>query len=179
MGADLTQAGDAEGAVAALEEERARITAFLAAALRGWINHQKLGGVLLHAPEPMQREGGRREPDVVYLGPATVQHWGVRFEHGPADLVVEVVGPGSQAGDRQEKLREYALEEVAECWWVDPARRTAEVHTLAASGAYEPVPAGDPPRMRSVVLPGIWIDPAWLWAELPDEAKAFEAWGLA
>ena len=164
--------------VTAQAERHARITAFLAAAVRGWVNHRRLGGMLLHAPAETGEAAGRREPDVVYLGPATAPHWGERFAHGPADLVVEVVRPGAGTGDRQEKFREYALSEVAEYWRIDPERQTAEVHALSRTGVYEPVPAGDPPRMRSVVLPGLWIDPAWLWSEHPDPSDAFAAWGL-
>jgi Uma2 family endonuclease len=175
VGADLTEAAEPLAAGDAGIAGRLRITAFLVAVLRGWINHKRLGGMLLHAHAEMRQERGGREPDVIYLGPVNARHWGERYEHGPADLVVEVVSPAGPTNDRR---GEYARSEVAEYWRVDPARHTAEVHTLSPGGVYEPVPAGDPPRMRSVVLPGLWIDPAWLWSEAPDEAKAYAAWGL-
>jgi len=159
-------------------KEHLRITAFLLAALRGWVNRKRLGGIVLHAPAHLKLQRSSREPDVIYLRPATMERWDDRHVEGPADLVVEVVSPESRVRDRREKFREYESAGVAEYWLIDPVQRTAEVFALSPNGMFEPVPAGDPPRMRSVVLPGLWIDPEWLWSDVPDEWKAFEAWGL-
>jgi len=159
-------------------KEHLRITAFLLAALRGYVNRKKLGGIVLHAPAQMKLQRSGREPDVIYLRPETMERWGERFVEGPADLVVEVVSRESRTRDRLEKYREYAEAGVAEYWLIDPQQKTVEVYALSDSGAYEPVRAGDPSRATSVVLPGLWIDPAWLWSEMPDEWKAYEAWGL-
>jgi len=159
-------------------KEHLTITAFLLAALRGYVNRKKLGGIVLHAPAQMKLERSGREPDVIYLRPETMSRWGERYVEGPADLVVEVVSPESRSRDRREKFREYQVAGVTEYWLIDPVQRTGEVYTLAPSGVYERVPAGAPPRLNSVVLPGLWIDPAWLWSEMPDEWVAYEAWGL-
>jgi Uma2 family endonuclease len=159
-------------------KEHLRITAFLLAALRGYVNRKKLGGIVLHAPAQMKLERSGREPDVIYLCPQTMERWGERFVEGPADLVVEVVSPESRFRDRREKFREYQDAGVAEYWLIDPEQRTAEVYARSDAGVFAPVPAGDPARLRSVVLPGLWIDPDWLWSELPDEWVAYEAWGL-
>jgi Uma2 family endonuclease len=159
-------------------KEHLRITAFLLAALRGWVNRKQLGGIVLHAPAHIKLERSSREPDVIYLRPATMERWGERYVEGPADLVVEVVSAESRTRDRREKFREYEMAGVAEYWLIDPAQRTAEVYALSPDQVFEPVPAGDPPRITSTVLPGLWIDHAWLWSDVPDEWKAFEAWGL-
>jgi Uma2 family endonuclease len=159
-------------------KEHLRITAFLLAALRGYVNRKKLGGIVLHAPGQMKLERSGREPDVIYLRPATMERWGERFVEGPADLVIEVISPESRTCDRREKFREYQVAGVAEYWLIDPAQRTGEVYALSSGGVYERVPAGDPPRMRSVVLQGLWLDLAWLWSDEPDEWMVYEAWGL-
>ena len=159
-------------------KEHLRITAFLLAALRGYVNRKRLGGIVLHAPAQMKLARSGREPDVIYLCRASMERWGERYVDGPADLVIEVVSPESRARDRREKFREYQAAGVTEYWLIDPAQKTGEVYALSPGGVYERVAEGDPPRLRSVVLPGLWIDPAWLWAEEPDEWMAYEAWGL-
>ncbi|HEU4453125.1 MAG TPA: Uma2 family endonuclease [Longimicrobium sp.] len=67
---------------------------------------------------------------------------------------------------------------MREYWLIDPMQKTAEVYRLSEGGVYELVPAGEPARLRSEVVPGFWIDPAWLWAESPDEWVAYREWGL-
>jgi Uma2 family endonuclease len=159
-------------------KEHLRITAFLLAALRGYVNRKKLGGIVLHAPAQMKLARSGREADVIYLRPETMERWGERFVEGPADLVVEVVSRESRTRDRFEKFREYEAAGVAEYWLIDPMQKTVEVYALSGNGVYEPVPLDDAARPTSVVLPGLWIDPAWLWSEMPDEWKVYEAWGL-
>ena len=131
-----------------------------------------------HAPFQMKLSRSSREPDVVFIGEGSLHRLGAAFLDGPADLAVGVVSPDSRTRDRTEKFREYEQEGVREYWLVDPMRQQAEVHRLNASGRYELVPMGDPPRLRSGVIPGLWIDPAWLWAEEPDEWVAYREWGL-
>ncbi|HEX8906820.1 MAG TPA: Uma2 family endonuclease, partial [Longimicrobiaceae bacterium] len=87
-------------------KEHLRITAFLLAALRGYVNRKRLGGIVLHAPAQMKLQRSGREPDVIYLRPASMQRWGERYVDGPADLVIEVVSPESRVRDRREKFRE-------------------------------------------------------------------------
>jgi Uma2 family endonuclease len=159
-------------------KEHLRITAFLLSALRGWVNRKQLGGIVLHAPAHIKLQRSSREPDVIYLRPSTMERWGDRNVEGPADLVVEVVSAESRTRDRREKFREYEMAGVEEYWLIDPAERTAEVYALSPSGVFEPVSAGDPPQIKSVVLPGLWIDHAWLWSDMPDEWKVYEVWGL-
>lgn len=159
-------------------KEHLRITAFLLAALRGYVNRKKLGGIVLHAPAQMKLERSGREPDVIYLRPETMERWGERFVDGPADLVVEVVSRESRTRDRREKFGEYERAGVREYWLIDPEARTADIFVLSAERVYEAAPAGDPPLMRSTVLPGLWLDPEWLWSEAPDEWRVYEAWGL-
>lgn len=67
---------------------------------------------------------------------------------------------------------------VREYWIIDPDAETTEVYRLSQSNTYALVSLGDPPRATSQVIPGLWIDPAWLWAKRPDQWAAYREWGL-
>lgn len=159
-------------------EEHARISLFLAKILSGYTKRKGLGGKVRHAPFQMKLRRSGREPDVIYVAPAGLHRIQPLFLDGPADLAIEVVSPESRTRDRRDKLAEYAEAGVGEYWIIDPMRKTAEVYRLAAGGGYEQVAAGDPPLLRSEVIAGLYIDPAWLWMDEPDEWMAYEEWGL-
>lgn len=66
------------------------------------------------------------EPDLFYLSNESI----VRFKGKPrtsADLVIEVLSPGSADYDRTTKADSYAALGVKELWLVDPQTRTVEV----------------------------------------------------
>jgi Uma2 family endonuclease len=159
-------------------DEHARITLFLAMAFSGYAKRRGIGGKVRHSPYHMKLASSAREPDVLYVRPENAHRVGTKCLEGPADLVVEVVSPESRGRDRKEKFREYGMAGVREYWIIEPMLKRTEVFRLSEAGTYEPVPAGDPPRLRSEVLPGLWIDPEWLWVEEPDEWVAYREWGL-
>ena len=159
-------------------EEHARISTFMAAALSGYTKRKKLGALVLHAPFQMKLAHSGREPDILLISRESRERLRRTYLDGPADLAVEIVSPDSRTRDRTEKFREYERAGVREYWLIDPLQRTAEIYRLSGSGVYEPVPLGEPPRLRSEVIPGLWIDPEWLWADEPDEWVAYEEWGL-
>lgn len=159
-------------------DEHARISLFLAEILSGFATRTRMGGRVRHAPFQMKLSASAREPDVLYASPDKADRFQRLYLDGPADLIVEVVSPDSRTRDRREKFREYEQAGVREYWIVDPLKRACEAFRLAAAGKYEPAPATDPAKVESLVLPGFWIDPEWLWVEEPDMWTAFEAWGL-
>lgn len=159
-------------------EEHARISFFIARVMSGYVNRRRIGGQVFHAEVEMKLERSARQPDVLYIIEEKRSRYRKVYLDGPGDLAVEVVSPDSRVRDRTEKFREYQQAGVREYWLIDPMQKTAEVYRLAESGVYELVSPGTPPRLRSEVIPGFWIDPAWLWAESPDEWVAYEEWGL-
>lgn len=86
---------------------------------------------------------------------------------GPADLVIEVVLPGSEAHDTAVKRRLYAAGGVPEYVHVDAAARRWEWLRLTPAG-YESQTLDADGRYRSSSLPGLMCDPARLWACLDD-----------
>jgi Uma2 family endonuclease len=56
-----------------------------------------------------------------------------------------------------------------------PRRHRVEYYLLDAEGKYLPVLPDAQGRYRSTVLPGFWLDPAWLWQDpLPDDVDLVE-----
>jgi Uma2 family endonuclease len=81
---------------------------------------------------------------------------------GPADLVIEIASPGRL--DLRKKLPRYHEARLPEIWIVDPYARSIRVDALEAGGAYRTRTHTDG-RLASAVLPGFWIDVAWLWQD--------------
>ena len=119
-------------------------------------------GVVLTAPldvlitrQPLRT----RQPDVLFL---SAQRTGLTnrqslrglqsLEMAP-DLVVEVLSPSENPTDLAEKLADYALIGVQECWLVDPETETVEVVRWSGEGkeVRELFDSGD--TLRSQVLP--------------------------
>jgi Uma2 family endonuclease len=120
-----------------------------------------------------------REPDLMFVSHEHFDRLREGYLEGPADLVVEIISPESRGRDRGEKFYEYEQGGVREYWLIDPLREKVELYRLDLRGSYELVPAGSPPRLESVVMPGMWIDPEWLWADpAPDAWGVLKEWGL-
>lgn len=81
-----------------------------------------------------------------------------------ADLVVEILSPGTAGRDVGIKLQRYEEAQIPEYWIVDPQRKTVEVLALV-EGAY--VSRGvleEGAVLTSEVLPGLSIELAEIWA---------------
>src|SRR5258708_6119212 len=99
------------------------------------------------------------EPDLL-VGRAERRHlMGPQRLEGPADLVIEIASPGRL--DLRKKLPRYHQARLPEIWIVDPYARSIRVDTLE-DGAYRTRTHAAGP-LHSAVLPGFWIDVAWLW----------------
>ena len=144
--------------------EHDQIAWWLRTLLQHYVEHRGLG--LVSGPQfcvRLPRRPSRREPDVVFV--AAARRDVVRPNHveGPPDLVIEVVSPESQSRDRREKYLEYEAAGVGEYWIADPLSRVLEAYTLL-DGRYTPIPEREG-RIASVVVPGWYVRPAWLWGE--------------
>jgi len=69
------------------------------------------------------------EPDLFYLSKETEAHLD-RERRTTADLVIEVISPGSAIYDRNTKADTYAAIGVKEIWLVDEVAETVEVRIL-------------------------------------------------
>ena len=138
------------------------IVEFLYDLLRSFVSDRGLGKVM-RAPLPVRLWAGQmREPDVLFLRPDRLQQLakaGNRAQPEGADLVMEVVSPGSQNRERDLDVKrlEYARAGIAEYWIIDPELRCITVLELAEdiyriSGEFKP-----DQMATSVLLPGFCV----------------------
>src|SRR5688572_24245495 len=71
-----------------------------------------------------------RQPDILFLSKANMAR--LRPDHldGPADLVIEVISPGSRRKDRVDKFREYERGGIPEYLIADPDYNLVELYRL-------------------------------------------------
>ena len=117
-----------------------------------------------------------RIPDVAFFRKDHLGKIKPTFSDGGADLVIEVVSPGSRGQDRGDKFYEYEAAGIEEYWIVDPARRRAEFYRLR-DGAYEPVTPDAEGRVHSSTLAGFFVRVEWLWTR-PKLSSVFRELGL-
>ncbi len=148
--------------MAAVDYPHEQMTAFLGKVL-GMFCEVRSVGELLHEPFQMKLAPDlpSRSPDLFFVSNANRHRVTEKFLSGPADLVIEVISPGSRRLDRVEKFQEYERGRVLEYWIVDPERNTAEFYQLK-SGVFEEQAADDKGIFCSSVVPGFWLNVNWL-----------------
>lgn len=77
------------------------------------------------------------EPDLFYLSARTMKQIDLRRPN-TADLVVEIISPGTAIYDRNTKADTYAALGVRELWLVDPERELVEVRHLLRAKKGQP-----------------------------------------
>lgn len=106
-----------------------------------------------------------RAPDIQVLLPASVERLRDKAVDGPADLVVEIISPGSQRIDRVEKYDEYERGGVGEYWIIDPAFHEALFYQRGADGLFERVAPDAQGVYTCSVLPKLRLPVALLWQD--------------
>ncbi len=118
------------------------------------------------------------QPDLIFIRSDRLRIYRRRgVVEGAPDLAVEIISPSSRTIDPGRKFDLYQRAGVPEYWLVDPLRRTVRIFTLVDKRYVEVEPANE--RLASIVIPGLVVDPAALFAELdamfPDESDEEEA----
>jgi Uma2 family endonuclease len=93
---------------------------------------------------------------------------------GPADMVIEIASESDPTLDAREKLPRYRAAGIDGIWLVDPFTQRLRADTRRA-GPYHTAVLSEG-RLEALVLPGFWIDVAWLWwAPLPASMQCLRA----
>jgi Uma2 family endonuclease len=163
--------------MAAVSDEHTHITRFLLTVLGIYVEARKLGAIM---HEPFQMKTGpdlpSRSPDLMFVANANLPKLKNLYLAGPADLVVEVISPGTVGIDRGDKFYEYEQGGVKEYWLIDPLRKQAEFYQRGQDGIFRllPVEGG---IFRSQVLAGLWLKVEWLW-DRPGVISVLKGWEL-
>jgi Uma2 family endonuclease len=136
---------------------------FLMFLFRGF-SDEKGGALVRGSRYPMRLDPQwSPEPDILVVREQRRSSLTTKCLEGPADLVVEIVSESDPRLDYREKLPRYRDAGIEEIWIVNPFQGRVDVETkLAGSYAARSLRAG---RLDSIVLPGFWIDVAWLWRD--------------
>ncbi len=166
--------------MAPVTDEHSLTVGFLLTLLSQFCEVDELGTVLF---APFQMKLGpklpSRVPDILFVSKKNARGLKKLYVDGPADLVVEVISPGSRGVDRGDKFYEYEQGGVREYWLIDPERKQAEFYHRGRDGIYRPSTVPDDGVYRSVVLKGLSLKVDWLWQRpLPPLLSILKAWGI-
>ena len=124
--------------------------------LDAWVTQHGLGEVGIAPLDMVLTTRRATQPDVVFIAKERLDIIKERIM-GAADLVVEVISPGSRRRDRIDKRDLYEQHGVREYWLIDPEARTVEV-LYVKSGTYHLVGRWHPgERARSRLLEGFEV----------------------
>lgn len=109
----------------------------------------------LHVPRAgiMREPNSWLEPDLFYVSAKTQALLDPNYRT-TADLVIEVISPGSAIYDRNTKADTYAALGVKELWLVDEASRIIEVRLLKGNQYGASVVFESEDHLKSYALPG-------------------------
>jgi len=96
------------------------------------------------------------EPDLFYISAETETRLDPE-RRTTADLVIEVISPGSAIYDRNTKADTYAALGVKELWLVDETKETIEVRTLRGDRYGEGTLFSKGDRLASTIVPDMVI----------------------
>jgi Uma2 family endonuclease len=142
-----------------------RLLGWLLVLIGAYVDLYDLGSVYpLRMSMRLSNRRSLRQPDLFFIARERQDRMTTYWLDGPADLVVEVIADDSVTCDRVEKSAEYAAAGVREFWLID-SRCPAEppsLYQLTESGEYAAIASAAAGCYYSGVLPGFWLDPAWL-----------------
>lgn len=103
------------------------------------------------------------EPDILFV--ATERQDLIRREgiFGAPDLVIEILSAGTAQNDRGPKFLAYERAGVRELWLIDPYGAAGTAFFQLARGSFHPVQSSADYILKSLTVPGFWLDVRWLW----------------
>ena len=138
-----------------------RVSSNLYDALKAHVSSRALGQVLFAPFDVVLGEGGARvvvQPDLLFVAQERENILLEDGAHGPPDLVVEVLSPGTRERDLGYKATLYARYGVREYWLVDPDEKSVEVRVWAQDGWQVWGQLRERDVLNSQVLPQLRID---------------------
>lgn len=141
---------------------------FLKTILRLFVRRNDLGKVYGSEVACRFAARGRRTvrlPDVLFIARANLGRIRPNDVNGAPDLAVEIVSRESISRDYRDKYLDYESAGVREYWNINPFAQNIEMSSLDENtGEFRPIPLIED-RLSSVVLPGFFLRPEWLWSD--------------
>lgn len=151
-----------------------QISLFLVDLFRQYLSRMG-GGEVLHAPFVMKLSTSAREPDVQVVLPASIARIQDTYLDGPADLVVEIISPESDARDRVIKFSEYQAGGVPEYWIIDPMYHEALFYQRDKEGLFQRAQLDNEGIYHSAILNRLALPVETFWRHnLPDGAETLQ-----
>ena len=151
--------------------EHVDLSTFIVTLVKMFVDKHSLGKVLGDNFQTRLRPGLRRIPDLIFVSSANKVRITKTEIDGAPDLVVEIVSPDSVERDWRDKYFEYEKAKIHEYWVIDPGSERLQIYVLNAKNKFV-AQAAEKGVVKSNVLRGFWLKPAWLWQEpLPNVLK--------
>jgi Uma2 family endonuclease len=157
-----------------------RLHLFLLRLLGDYLEHRPLGELSF---DPFNMKTGPslpgRAPDILFVAKKNLRRLKANYLRGPADLVIEIISPGTAGIDRGEKFYEYEEGGVSEYWILDPFRKRAEFYQRDASGTFDMIAPDEQGVYSSRAIKGLWVDVKWFWrSPFPTLRSIRKQWNL-
>lgn len=153
------------------------VTDYLATSFRIYCRRTKVG-VYRVAPFLMKlSEMVKREPDLMIILKENYGKLKPMLVESAADIVIEVLSPGTEVTDRGEKFTEYEKFGVREYWLLDVIREETLFYRLNDQGIFMPQRPDANENYRTPLLPGFVLHIPTLWLDeddMPDTAQILQ-----
>ncbi len=149
-----------------IHERHDQLSRYLAMLLEAYFAMQPIG-TLRQDPFVMKSRDDLpvRQPDLQIILKTGLGRLTPTYTDGPADIVIEIVSPGSEDMDRGTKFVEYQKGGVPEYWIIDPVHRECLFYRLDEDGIYVAQPPDAAGSYFTGRLPGFRLSVPVLWSD--------------
>ncbi|MFQ6058751.1 MAG: Uma2 family endonuclease [Anaerolineae bacterium] len=140
-----------------------RLFGFLFRLLAAYVEDRDLGEVLGSRTAVELEVEQVYEPDIFFIARERTDIVQTKGVFGAPDLVIEILSASTAPYDRGPKFRAYERAGVRELWLIDPYGPAGTEFYQLQGTRFVPVMPDPDGILRSVAVPGFWINVAWLW----------------
>lgn len=112
----------------AVSRRHAELQVYLVELLQAYLRRNPIGRLYQPFQLKTSPELPGRSPDIMFVAVGSHHRLRDQYLEGPADVVIEIVSPGTEAVDRGDKFYEYEAGGVPEYWLIDPVREVADFY---------------------------------------------------
>jgi Uma2 family endonuclease len=166
--------------MAPIGEAHNRLHLFVLRVIAEYLDYHPVGEIRF---DPFNMKTGEdlpgRAPDIFFVSNKNARKFKKTHLKGPADMVVEVISPGSRGVDRGDKFYEYEEGGVPEYWLLDPYRKRAEFYQRTTRGELNLVEPDSSGIYNCKSIKGFWVNVNWFWKyPFPPLRTIRKQWGL-